>query len=701
MAQLTRRLFVTGAGALAAGGLVVASLPRIRREVRAWRAAKPLGEVAWIQIASDGGIRFYTNVTEMGQGAITGLLQGIADELDVEWPALTYEMAPVNAAFSAPWGYSTGGSRSVRRLLSPCRQIGAAARMMLVRAAAARWKVSEDSCTTASGRVRHAATQRELAYAELAAEAARLRAPRDVPLKPASEWRILGQSLPAPGLRATVTGEAIYGIDVQLPGLQVACIGHAPRFGATLERLDPAPALAVPGVSRVVELPDAVAVVASGFWSAQKGLRLLRPEWRGGEPLDSGELHANLVELLRPAAQAAQAQEAERPALAEAERALSGEGVLDATYDVPLLAQAPLEPMNATARPTPAGGIEVWAPTQAQSDAQQDIAAALGIDKDLVSIHATRVGGGFGRRLATDYAVQAARISRATQGPVKLIWSREEDMRHSTYRTMARARLRAQLAQDGRPSLLRVELATLHTYRRIGGLDDTAYDLHGLRLSYAGVDTAVPIGSWRSVDMSQNTFFLESFLDECAEAAGKDPFEYRAALLGDRPRERAVLDALRRLSGWDSPPSPGIARGMAFAHGFGSSVAQVVEVEPEGADGFRVTRVFCVLDCGFAVNPRAVEAQVQGGVIYALSAAMLQKIDLREGAVVQSGFADYPALTMAQTPRMLIEVISNPQHDPGGVGEVPVPPVAPALANALYRLRGRRARSLPLGISRA
>jgi len=696
MARLTRRLFIAGAVAAAGGGLLLASLPRIRSEIRAWRAAKPLGEVAWIQIHPDGSIRVFTNVTDMGQGAITGLLQGVAEELDAEWTSLQYQMAPVGAAYSAPWGYSTGGSRSVRRLLLPCRQIGAAARAMLVSAAARRWSVPESECSTSVGRVVHSATGNELPYAAVAADAARLRAPRDVPLKPASSWRLLGRSLPDPDLRAKVTGEALYGIDVRMPDMLVAAIAHAPRFGARLDRVDPSPALAVPGVRRVVELKDAVAVVAGGYWPAQKAVRLLRPEWQGGEPLDSRELSARLADLLQPAAQSAQAPEDERAGLAEAERSLVGEGVVDATYDVPLLAQAPLEPMNATARPTADGGVELWVPTQAQSDAQVEVAAALGIDKDQVRIHPTRVGGGFGRRLATDYAVQAAHIARAVQAPVKLIWSREEDFRHSTYRTMARARLRARLRQDGMPSPLRIEVATLHTYRRIGGLDDNPYALPDLRLSYAGMDTAVPIGSWRSVDMSQNTFFLECFLDECAEAAGRDPFDYRAALLGDNPRARAVLDALRELSGWASPATPGTARGMAFAQGFGSTVGQVVELRRDGEEGFSVSRVYCVLDCGFAVNPRAVEAQVEGGVLYALSAALTQRIDVREGSVVQSGFADYPVLRLVETPEISVKLIGEPAREPGGVGEVPVPTVAPALANALYRLRGRRARSLPL-----
>jgi isoquinoline 1-oxidoreductase beta subunit len=697
MKTLTRRLFIAGAAAAAGGGLMVASLPRIRRAVRAWRAAKPLGEVAWIQVHPDGRVLFFTNVTDMGQGAVTGLLQGIAEELDVEWPALHYEMAPVRAAFSAPWGYSTGGSRSVRQLLLPCRQIAAAARAMLVRAAAEQWRVPDAECVTAAGTVVHAASGRKLAYGQIASAAARLRAPRNTPLKPASAWRVIGKSLPAPDLREKVTGQARYGIDIDMPGLLVAAILHAPRFGATLTGVDPAPALAVAGVRRVIELPDAVAVVAQGYWPAQKALRLLQPRWAGGEALDTTGLHQKLGELLDPEAQAAQAPEAERGPLADAEQLLAVPGVVDAAYDVPLLVQAPLEPMNATARPAPDGRIELWLPTQAQSDAQQDVAAALGIDTQRVVVHATRVGGGFGRRLATDYAVQAARIAQAMQAPVKLIWSREEDIRHSTCRTMARARLRARLAPDGTPALLRAALATLHTYRRIGGLDDMPYRLADFRLSYAGVDTAIPIGSWRSVDMSQNTFFLECFLDECAEAAAIDPFDYRARLLGDQPRERAVLESLRALSGWNSPPAAGVARGMAFARGFGSIVGQVVELQA-GDNAFTVARVHCVLDCGFAVNPRAVEAQVEGGVLYGLSAALTQRIDVRDGGVVQSGFADYPVLRMAQAPQVNIQLHSDPRRDPTGVGEIPVPAVAPALANALYRLRGRRMRSLPLGM---
>jgi isoquinoline 1-oxidoreductase beta subunit len=324
------------------------------------------------------------------------------------------------------------------------------------------------------------------------------------------------------------------------------------------------------------------------------------------------------------------------------------------------------------------------------------VAGALGIRSSEVTIHPTLVGGGFGRRLANDFAVQAALIAKQANAPVKLIWSREEDIRRSTFRTMAKARLRAVMAADGTPELLRIQVATLHSYRRIGGLDDMAYAMPRVALSYAGVDTAVPIGSWRSVDMSQNTFFLECFLDECAAAAGQDPFHYRAALLRTKPRAIAVLDALRELSGWDTPPAPGHARGMAFAEGFGSLAGQVVEVRAEGAAGLRVTRVCCVLDCGFAVNPASVAAQVQGGVLYGLSAALTQQIELRNGGVLQSGFGDYLVMRSNDAPEIDVRILSDAANAPGGVGEPPVPPVAPALANAVARLRGQRPRSLPL-----
>jgi isoquinoline 1-oxidoreductase subunit beta len=689
MRKLTRRLVIAGAVTALGGGLVVASLPRARRELRAWRMAKPLGETAWLRMDPAGAVHVFCNVTEMGQGAVSGLLQGVAEELDIEWEAMRFEPAPVAAAYSAPWGYSTGGSRSVRGLLESYRQIGAAAREMLLATAADRWSVSVEECSTQPGEVLHANSGRRIAYGDLAADAARRRAPRSVGLRPASEWRHLGKSLQRVDTRQKVDGSALYGLDVALPGLRTATLMHAPVLGARLADVDTSPALAIQGVSHVVKLANAVAVVATGYWPARQGLLALAPRWEGGEAIDSEELERRLDALL---------EEPGDPATGSTKLAaeLATSADVEARYGVPLLYQAPLEPMNATARMTADGGIEVWAPSQALSDAQFEIADALGLDRSKVIVHATLVGGGFGRRLANDYAIQAALIARETGLPIKLIWPRDEDIRHAPYRTMARARFRGRLDSDGLLDAIAMDVATLHSYRRVGGLDDMPYAVARVALNYRGMDTSVPIGSWRSVDMSQNTFFLECFLDECAVAARRDPLDYRAALLRHNPRALAVLAALRELARWDVPPAAGEARGMAFAEGFGSLVAQVVDVRSDGSAGFRVTGVHCVLDCGFAINPSSVEAQIQGGITYALSAALAERITIRAGSVVQGSFADYPLLRMPEAPAINVRILSDTARQPGGVGEPPVPLLAPALANAVARLNGVRPRTLPL-----
>lgn len=697
MSKLTRRALIFGSVAAGGAAVFALSVPTIRREIRAWRAAKPLGNTPWIRIDHAGTVTVYANVTEMGQGAVSGLMQGVAEELDVPWEAMGTAMAPVNGSYSAPWGYSTGGSRSIRALLTTYRQLGAGARLMLMEAAAQRWDVPVAECSTLLGEVLHVKTQRRLQYGVIAEAAARVRPPGRVTLKSADQWRYLGKSMRRLDTAAKVDGTAIFGIDVQLPDMKVAAVQHCPVLGGKLRNVDPIPAMAMPGVHRVVGLGNAVAVVADTYWQASRGLATLQPDWDtgSGSMLSTEGLRTELLRLLSAGSQreaAVSVEERERVDAVESE--LAGTDVVTAMYEVPLLAQAPAEPMNATARVTE-DLAEIWAPTQAQSDAQYEVADALGMPRRAVRIHPMLVGGGFGRRLSNDYAIQAARIARVSGMPVKLVWSREEDMRNSTFRTAAMARLRAKLRPDGLPALLRAEVSTLHTYRRTGGLDNLPYSIPETVLTYAGVDTAVPIGSWRSVDMSQNTFFAESFLDECAIAANRDPVEYRLALLAKNPRAVAVLNAVAQLADWYAPLPDGHARGLAFAEEFGSVIAQVAEVQAT-QNGIAIRRISCALDCGMVVNPGSVEAQVEGGVIYALSAALFGEITVEAGRIQQQNFDSYRVLRCADVPEIRIRLLDNLDASPGGVGEIPVPAVAPAVANAISRLTGKRIRTLPM-----
>lgn len=697
MKGISRRWVIVGAAGAAGAALFGVSVPHLRRELRAWRAAKPLGTTPWIRIDPAGTVTTYVNVVEMGQGAASGLMQGLADELDVPWERVLIETAPVAAAYSAPWGYSTGGSRSIRALFDTYRRIGAGARRMLLDAGARRWGVSVDECGTRPGFVVHQASGREWAYGVIASEAAAMSSPRNVELRARGDWRFIGKQMARLQGERMIDGTATYGIDVKLPGLRVAAIRHCPVLGGSLASVDEAPARAMQGVRAVVMLDNAVAVVADGYWQAQQAVKALEPAWNPGPgaAISSELLRRNLSEQLASERQLASISDSkQRTHIEQVESELRGEGVITATYEVPLLTQAALEPMNATARVAD-DVVEIWAPTQAASDAQVEVAEALGVSKDSVRIHPTLIGGGFGRRLNNDYAVQAALIARAAKAPVKLIWSREEDMQHSFYRVAAMARLRARLGPDGLPHAMRIEATSLDTYRRLGGLDDLPYRFPHFGLTYAGIDTVVPIGSWRSVDMSQNTFFVEAFLDECAAAAKRDPIDYRLAILAHHPRAIAVLRALHALTHWDTAPGPGRARGVALAEGFGSVVAQAVEVEAT-PEGVALRRISCVLDCGLAINPASIDAQVRGGIVYALSAALLNEITLSAGRVEQSNFETYRMLRGSQLPPIDVRILGSSDAEPGGVGEPPVPALAPAVVNAVSRLTGQRIRSLPL-----
>jgi isoquinoline 1-oxidoreductase beta subunit len=657
----------------------------------------------WLHIGVDGAITIYSNATEIGQGSSSALPQILAEELEVDWKAVRVEYAPVDARYFNPQleTYQTGGSTAVSGMFDLLRRAGATARVLLIQAAARRWKVPSSECAAANGRVSHVQSGRFASYSELVEVASQLPPPKEITLKPQSAWRLIGRSLHRLDIPAKINGSAVYGIDVKIPDMLIASVAQCPTFGGRLRSLDDAPALSVPGVRSVIRLENAVAVVAKNYWAAHKGLAALRPVWDAGAAATltsatlSQKLHRALTEPGNPYVPRNRAAKQIRTdndrAFARAAR------VIEATYEVPLLAHATLEPMNATATVAD-GAAELWVPTQVQMQMRRDVAAVLGMPESAVTVHTTQVGGGFGRRLKTDYGVQAAKIAERAGVPVKLVWSREEDMQHDFYRPAAVARLRAAVSTDRKLIALRVDTAALNDNEPFGGLTDVPYELPDYLVTWTNVPSPVTAGAWRSVDHSQNSFFFESFVDELAHEFATDPFVFRCNMLAAGSRALSVITLAADRSGWRSPPPAGHHRGIALVVRGHTTVAEVVEISVTTEKALHVHRVTCVVDCGTAVNPQNIRAQFEGGVIFGLSAALLGKITVDNGRVQQSNFDDYQILTITQAPDIEVHIFDTDTETaaPTGCGEPPVPPVAPAIANAIFAATGQRLRALPV-----
>jgi isoquinoline 1-oxidoreductase subunit beta len=693
--QWTRRQVLAAAPA---AGLCVALLP--------WHSARdaeavPTGSLGgWIRIGADGSVCLCSNATEMGQGSPSALAQILAEELEVDWSTVTIDMAPLAPEFFNPVtrAYMTGGSTAVAGMFNPLRTAAAMARALLVEAAARRWDVAVTECRANAGAVIHAATGRRLSYGVLAEDAARLPAPKEISLKPPASWQLIGRPVPRRDLSAKVTGAACFGIDAAcgdgwhaLP----AFIRHCPVAGGRLVSVDQSSAVHVPGVRTVVALKNAVAVVGEHYWAAKAGADALRPEWQNGRL--AGVNTAQIAESLRAAThqdgKISVAEGEKEPAVRAAYAgAIRGSNrTVERTYEVPLLAHATLEPMNATARVS-TQSAELWVPTQVQSELRRDVARALSLPEPAVTVHTTFLGGGFGRRLKTDYGVEAALVARAAGVPVKLLWSREEDMRHDYYRPSAAIRLSAALGPGDRLEALRIQIGCLDSDEPTGGLIPSIYSFPNLLVTYGGINPGVPIGAWRAVDHTQNVFALESFLDELAGEVGVSPLAMRRNLLQRQPRALRVLDSVVELAG---PTPAGRARGLALTERSGSFAAEIAEVSLTAQHSLTVHRVYAAIDCGTVVNPSTVEAQMQGGILFGLSAALFSAITVVDGSVQEGNFDRYPLLTMRQAPEVSVRILDGRGAPPSGVGEPPVPPIAPALCNALAAA-GVRCRTLPV-----
>ena len=708
----TRRVFLKGSTATAGALVIGFALPAVSRFAAAAAVARgeppaPFAPNAFLRIAPSGEVTIMSGLSEMGQGAHTGIASLVAEELDADWKSVRFEQAPADPAYVNPaFGMqATGGSTAIRGSYLPMRKAGAAARQMLVAAAAAQWGVEAATCRTASGRV-HAADGRSLGYGELVAAAARLPVPQDPPLKDPKDFRILGRTAPRLDTPAKVDGSAQFGLDVKLPGMLTAVMAHAPVPGARVVAVDDTAARAIPGVRRIVQVPQGVAVLADGYWPALKGRDALVVRWEDG-PL--ANLSSEAISQSLHAATTRPGQVARNDGDVGAAVAKT---TIEATYEAPYLAHACMEPMNCTAW-VRADAAEVWAPTQAPGPHQGEVAQLTGLPPAKVQVHTTYLGGGFGRRFAGDYVVAAVSIAKVVGVPVKLVYTREDDTRSWFYRPASVTRFTAGLDEDGNPVSLTARIATPALMVAAGfakdlpnviddaaveGIADCPYAFPNLRVEYVRTEPGVPVWFWRSVGHSQNAYFLESFVDELAAAAGKDPMEFRRALLGKQPRLRGVLELAAQKAGWGSPLPAGVHRGVAVANSFGSFVAEVAEVSVDAQGKPRVHRVVAAVDCGATVNPEIVRRQVEGGIAYGLSAALFGKITFANGRVQESNFDDYPMLRITDMPRVEVHIVTSAEA-PGGIGEPGLPPAAPAVVNAIFVATGQRLRTLPIRLA--
>jgi isoquinoline 1-oxidoreductase subunit beta len=705
--DLHRRSFLVSASA-AAGGLTLGFAVPFSEAAGA--AAGACEITCWIAIAPDETVTIRVARSEMGQGAMTGLAMLVAEELACDWSKVRTEfVSPTrNLLNNRIWGdTSTGASRSIASSQDYLRRAGATAREMLIAAAAAQWRVPAAQCTAAGGKIIHTANGRTLSFAAVAPAAARIKPPAEVALKPVSAWTLAGTPQRRLDVSDKVTGQPVYAIDVRLPNMLYAAIRHCPVYGGALQSVDDNSISKMPGVRGVVRMPDAVAVVADSWWRAKRAVDALAVSW---DDCGNGAVStASIAEFVRGGL--ADDDEAQiGRADGDAAAALAGAAKrVEADYEVPFLAHATMEPQTCTAH-VRADGVEIWVPTQDPATALATASIAADVSHAQVTVHRTMLGGGFGRRAPIqEYVREAVAIAKEFDAPVKLIWSREQDVAHDRYRPFGMARLAAGLDAQGLPLACTIRLAgpsfvasllpgfgtNIVDRTFVSGLaDEMPYAIPNYRVDYVVRPTPVPLGVWRAINYTQNAFYKECFIDEMAHAAGIDPYLYRRKLLANNPRNLAVLDAAAKRAGWDRPPPDGVFRGIALNEACGSYCAQVAEISVRNGE-VRVHRVIAAIDPGHVVNPLSVEMQVQGAIVYALTAALYGEITIKDGGAEQTNFDTYEMLRLADAPQVETVIVPSGGFW-GGVGEPPVPPLAPALCNAIFAATGKRVRSLPL-----
>ena len=712
----SRRNFLK-ASLLAGGGLIVGvHIPGLNGSAKAaQQGISTFVPNAFLRIAKDGSVTVIGNHSEMGQGAYTSGAMTIAEELDADWTKIRVEPAPVDPAYNHPiYGVQiTGGSTSTWSEWDRLRKAGAAARQMLLAAAAQTWNVDPSTCRTGNGQVIHTNSQRRLSYGELVEKAATLTPPQNVTLKDPKDFKIIGKAIKRLDTPDKTNGKAVFGLDVNVPGMLVAVVARPPVFGGQLKNFNADKAKAVPGVRYVVEIERGVAVVADGFWPAKLGREALEIVWDEGPraSLDSRTQREEYAGLAKKTGVVAKNEGEAVSALSKASKKL------EAIYDLPYLAHATMEPMNCVAD-VRADSCEIWVGTQFQSGDRDAAARDTGLKPEQVKLHTTLLGGGFGRRSPLDSHVvrEAVQISKTVKVPVKVVWTREDDMRGGYYRPRAYHTVSAGLDGNGKPVAWQQRIVCQSIFvgtpfepavvkngveeTAVEGAADLPYDIPNLLVEWHQAPDGVPVFILRSVGHSHTAFVVETFVDELAHAAGKDPFEFRRALLGKHPRHKRVLEFVAEKAGWGKALSNGRGRGLAVHESFGSYVAQVAEVSISKDRGLRVHRVVCAVDCGPVVNPDIVRAQMEGGIVFGLTAALYGEITFEKGRVRQGNFHDYPMLRMHEMPQIEVHIVPS-EDKMGGAGEVGVPPVAPAVANAVFALTSKRIRRLPIRMTDA
>lgn len=731
-AKWTRRGFI-GAGVLAGGTLLIGVGVRPGNPVGKLGPIVAGGEGeqlinSWLKIDADNIVTAIVPHCEMGQGAHSVLAQMLADELDADWSLVRVMQAPTDGSYvvtdtirgfvaqgtlDAPdwleptWnglftkigqladGLITGGSSSIRTTGQHTMRIaGAAARQMLVGAAAKAWGVPAAGITTANSMLSHKASGRSAPYAQFAAAAAEQDMPQTPVLKAPKDYRLMGTDAPRTDIPAKVNGTASFGIDAVIPGqtMTYAAVRRVPVPGTRVAKMDASAAKAMPGVLQILNMGDFIAVVADSYWQAQQALNAITAEYTAPDSTirSSQDQFARFAAALDEAGDTGGKEVIGRGDVPTAMQ--SAAKTISADYQVPYLAHAPLEPMNAAVW-VQGDQCEIWTSTQVPLFARSAAAKALGLSKDDVTVHHPLLGGGFGRRLETDYVVMAARIGQATGYPVKMIWSREEDTQKGLFRCADMSRFSGGLDAQGRLTAYN----NVFTQRNdpADACDCAFYDIPNKSIRVAEAELHLPFAAFRSVDHSQQAFFIESFIDEAAHAAGRDPLDFRLAMLGQSPRHKAVLEKVAAMAGWSTKLAAGQGRGIALTESFGTIVAEVVEVDMSSGKP-RVAKVWCAADPGFAMNPDGFRNQMEGGIVFGLTAALHGEISLKDGAVEQSNFHDYQMVRMNECPAIAVEIINGNHEKLGGAGEPGLPPVAPALANAIFAATGKRLRALPI-----
>ncbi len=705
---ISRRAFLKSSAALA-GGLVIGFwMPERGGLARAQGAPKAANPNSFLRIAKDGTVTVMVKHLEFGQGVTTSLPMLVAEELECDWSKVRAELAPAAPEyFHTSFGMQgTGGSTSVADSWTQLRTVGAQARTMLINAAAAQWKAKPEACRAEKGFVLGPGG-RKASFGSLAEAAGKLPVPDNVALKSPKQFRLIGKPMRRLDSVERVNAKTVFGMDMKRPNLHTALVAHAPVFGAKVVSFDVQKVRDIPGVTHVVQTSHGVAVVANTFWAAKKGRDALEIKWDlgPGVALSSEGLRAQYAELAKqPGPMARKA--ADPAALKAAAKTIVAE------YEVPFLAHAPMEPLNCTVE-FRGDSAEVWCGSQFQTVDQAAAAKAMGLTPEKVTLHTLPAGGGFGRRAnpAADYVTEACEIARDVKVPVKVVWTREDDIRGGYYRPMYVHRVEAGLDAKGAlvawsHAIVGQSIITGTSFEpfmvkdgidvtSVEGVSDTPYDIPNMAVTLHSPKSLVPTLWWRSVGHSHTAFVMETMVDEMAAAAGEDPVAFRRKLLAKHPRVVATLDLAAQKAGWGTPLPKGRARGVAVHESFGSVCAQVAEVSIEKG-AVRVHRVVAAFDCGLVVNPMTVEAQVQGAIAFGLSAALHGAITIKDGKVQQSNFHDYPVLRMSEMPKVEVHLVPTTADKPTGVGEPATPPIAPAVANAIFALTGKRPRTLPL-----